>query len=308
MLSFAASRRPSVPNALAMFSATLPKPRRLPTLLNTKRWKVSAMLPRKYLLVAIVGLFALASPAMATPWWVSYEGNDYPENEGWERFTLADGAERSLEDGCLVLNSLASWRIVDDYSRNLPSLPAPGETFRAEWRLRVDENEGWCDSGICVQFAGHGDVFLKYQDDRVFSHGEGEWIAAIVPGVFHQYVITSADLDTYVLYIDGLVAYVGVVSAPSPGSYIGWGDTGTGAGTTSLTTWDYVWFGCVPEPPAGALFGSVLAAACGGWTRRARVASGLRRRGLRAPDAMGAAKAIAGHACGVAAYAGEGKE
>jgi hypothetical protein len=227
--------------------------------LRNTHWKTCVMRSLKYpsLLQAVLAVLVLAAPATATPWWVSYEGNDYPENEGWERYTHGGGAQRSLEDGCLVLDTMASSEIVDDYSRDLLSLPGPGEMFRAEWRLRVDRAPGWCDSGISVQFDNRGLVFLTYEENRIFSLGEGQWIATMAPAVFHEYALTSVDLNTYILCIDGLIAHVGRIVAPAPESFIGWGDTGTGAGDTSLTTWDFVRYGCVPEPSAGLLVGSV---------------------------------------------------
>jgi hypothetical protein len=214
-----------------------------------------------------LSLFALATSAAANQWWVSYEGNDYPENEGWERYTHGGGAQRSLVDGSLVIDSLASPQIADDYTWYLPSLPGPGETFRAEWRLRLDTVNGPGDNGVCAQFAGHGDVFLIYTADRIISSGEAMWIATFAPGVFHDYVLTSSDLERYNLYIDGTLVHTGVVNAPSPGSYFGWGDTGYGGGITSLSTWDYLRFGCVPEPFTGALLGPALVVLS---TRKAR--------------------------------------
>jgi hypothetical protein len=61
--------------------------------------------------------------ARAAPYWVSYQGNDFPENEGWER-TFTDpngvvgqgGAIRTLENGSLVLNSREDVSIVDFYN------------------------------------------------------------------------------------------------------------------------------------------------------------------------------------------------
>jgi hypothetical protein len=216
------------------------------------------MIPRKYLLVAIVGLFALASPATATPWWVSYEGNDYPENEGWPHYVEAGGAIRTLEGGSLVVDSMSSRDIVDGYHRGLPSFPGPGETFRAEWRLRVDAVSGWCDPGVAVNFDDHGFIGFLYAYGNIFSEGESEWIASFQGGVFHDYVVTTSDLETYSLYIDGQLAHTGLIPWAGPDSWIEWGDVGSGS--ASHATWDYLRLGCVPEPTTGALFGlSVLA-------------------------------------------------
>ena len=60
------------------------------------------------------------SPASADEYWVSYDGNDFPENEGWIRVFSAGGAIRTLENGALVLDSLRSLMIVDSSTRFRP--------------------------------------------------------------------------------------------------------------------------------------------------------------------------------------------
>ena len=32
--------------------------------------------------------------ARGSPYWIAYEGNDFPESEGWERHAYGGGAER----------------------------------------------------------------------------------------------------------------------------------------------------------------------------------------------------------------------
>ena len=51
-------------------------------------------------LLFLTGLtLVLAASATAEPYWISYDGNDFPENEGWTRVLNEGGAERSIEDG-----------------------------------------------------------------------------------------------------------------------------------------------------------------------------------------------------------------
>jgi hypothetical protein len=58
--------------------------------------------------IALAVLALGVSSAAADQFWYTYEGNDYPEVEGpWIRYTRAGGAQRSLQDGSLVLDSLA---------------------------------------------------------------------------------------------------------------------------------------------------------------------------------------------------------
>ena len=59
---------------------------------------------RHLLIFAAALSCAAASPALAEQYWIAYEGDDFPENEGWTRTISAGGAERWIEDGALVLD------------------------------------------------------------------------------------------------------------------------------------------------------------------------------------------------------------
>ena len=58
---------------------------------------------RRIVLVVLGGW--LVFPAAAEPFWIAYEGNDYPEHEGWERVTIGGAAQRQLDDGGLILDT-----------------------------------------------------------------------------------------------------------------------------------------------------------------------------------------------------------
>ena len=84
---------------------------------------------------------ALTASAAAEPYWITYEGNDYPENVGWERVWgnwdgpyQGDGAVRTLEDGVLTLDTLYDDGVVDFYKIERPGAidPGPGELFVME--------------------------------------------------------------------------------------------------------------------------------------------------------------------------------
>jgi hypothetical protein len=83
-------------------------------------------------------LFAVASTVVADEYWVSYQGNDFPENEGWVRTFGDGGAIRTLKNGALVLDSLRSVSIFDFYDRLRPIDPDPGELFIMRWRLMIE--------------------------------------------------------------------------------------------------------------------------------------------------------------------------
>ncbi len=205
---------------------------------------------KKLMIVLLVA--GCASVAGAEPFWIAWEGNDYPENEGWTRYTRAGGADRSLHDGTMTLDSMADFHIVDEYLIYRPLVPGAGESFRMEWRMRVDELLGDWDPfvGVC---SGDSAVFLNHSPDGIHSSLEGLWIDFELGAEFHDFALTSADMASYQLYVDGQLVHSGAFVGPVPYSCVLWGDATTGP--SSISTWDYVRFGIVPEPGAGLLLG-----------------------------------------------------
>ncbi len=200
------------------------------------------------------------SSAGAEQFWFTYEANDYPEAEGpWIRYTRGGGAERSLQDGALVLDGLADWHIVDEYYITTPPFVLDaGEWLEVDWRVRIDETPTNLDAGVAIRAGAEGIVLLSYAEDGIWIDTEGVWID-FTPAVFHDYSLVSSTLDDYSLYVDGILAHVGDFGAPYMSSGLTWGDMTEGA--TSMTTWSFVRFGVVPEPPVGfvmALAGLVL--------------------------------------------------
>jgi hypothetical protein len=219
-------------------------------------------MPRIYILLVL--LAAGGGMAPADNWWYTYEANGtYPEEENWSRVVHEGGAQRSFEDGTLVLDSRANPATVDAYYQYMPSLPSAGqELFRAEWRLRIVEDSG-SDPGLLVSFGPPGDVLLVYELNKIYSINEFEYVADFQPGVFHEYALTTGDLTSYALYVDGAIVHVGQLNAPGFGAWLEWGDTSSSS--TSLTEWDWVRFGVVPEPSGGLSLGAWMA---GPWRRR----------------------------------------
>jgi hypothetical protein len=205
--------------------------------------------------------------ARADQFWTTWEGETYPEDDGWTHYTRAGGAQRSLADDAMILDGMSSSQIVDEYYISRPLVPSVGELFRLDWRLRVDEEVGFTDPGMFVDAQQTGEVMFGYREDAIYSTLEGVWIE-IAPGVFHQYSLQSSDMLSYYLYIDGELARVGSFSPPTPLSGVCWGDVTEGA--RSRSTWDYVRFGIVPEPATGLACGLVWLAAIGLRARRTR--------------------------------------
>lgn len=184
-------------------------------------------------------------PAFANQYWVAYEGDDYPENGGWGRVTADGGAERSIEDGILLLDGSRSALINDVYSlRHEPLDPVPGETFIAEWRFSLDAIVGVSDPGVAVfSDTGRG-VGLSFSKSKIHSGFENADIPFDFDG-FHEFVLSSADMRRYALYIDGILIREGQFLQVASTSTVAWGDGIEGA--ASISRWDYVRFGVVPE-------------------------------------------------------------
>ena len=202
-------------------------------------------------LVLISTLCAFAASATAEPYWIAYDGNDFPENEGWERVISHGGAIRTIEDGALVLDSRADVMINDYYTISRTMNPGPGETFIMRWRLRVDDVPStvpW-DPVAGVFSDNYTAAGFQIAEDRIRSTFEPEKVATFLPDVFHTFEFVSADMDSYELYIDGVICISGQFESVFEASRVGWGDGIQGA--RSLTTWDQFEFGVVPEPQSG---------------------------------------------------------
>ncbi len=208
------------------------------------------------LTIALLAAGLCACLAPAEPYWVSYDADDgrFPEEVGWTRHTHGGGAVRSLADGILTLDSTASSMICDYYEMDHPTTPGPGETFVAEWRVRVAQHSGFWEALTYVRGDAGDDVLLGYTMDHLRSWDEG-WSVPIAPGLFHTYRLESADLHAYSLWIDSAYVRSGVFEGP--GAPIPWALFGDiSYGTTpcvSLTEWDFFSFGVVLDAEAGDL-------------------------------------------------------
>jgi hypothetical protein len=207
-------------------------------------------------------LGVLVAQAGADEYWITYEVNDLPENEGWERHwgndegsQEGDGAIRTVEDGILTMDSLYDLRVYD-YACRYPYGevdPEPGELFVAEWRVKVDESIGdGRDSMVVVASDGAMQLAFGLFPDHIDSKWEDGVILPVTIGVFHDYRVLSWDMQAYDLYIDGDPAHRGTFWQGYLESKLAWGDGVRGA--ASLAHWDYVHFGVVPEPATAPAF------------------------------------------------------
>ncbi len=225
------------------------------------------------LLVAI----CISAPAVAEPYWIAWEGDDFPENQGWERHWgnwdgpyEGDGAIRTLNDGVMTIDSLYDDGVYDYCQIERPGEldPGPGELFVLEWRIEVEEVVGWTfDPTVGVDSDNGWTLGLEIGTDRVVSIDEGYAEIPIAPGVPHDYRVVTADMQSYDLYVDEALAHQGTFVQWISPSRVHWGDGWQGV--ASLHHWEYFRFGVVPEPrSSGLAVASLIACAVG---RRGRI-------------------------------------
>jgi hypothetical protein len=201
--------------------------------------------------VAALGL--LVAPAGADEYWIAYEGNDFPENEGWSRMYGEGGAERSLVEGHLVLDTTADPWIYEYYEIDQSINPDPGEVFVAEWRLSVQEHnyQGlWDPTLVVARDPPDGDVIFSFGVNELLIYND-DVVYELSPG-FHAYRFVSADMIEYRLYVDGELLHESEFDPFTVlDSFVAFGPGLQGA--SSYTTWDYVRFGVIPEPRSSLL-------------------------------------------------------
>jgi hypothetical protein len=218
------------------------------------------------LLIFVVALSCAGfSAANAEQYWIAYEGDDFPENVGWER-TFGDGhnppqdePDRWLENGHLVIDTSRNGQLWEYYSHALQD-PSGDELFAAQWRVRADLFSGTHDNGVVIargDVPGHVAFYLREGLLEVATDGV---LIPIAPDVSHEYYFQSPDMTSYSLSIDGELAYTGYFETDTfLQGYLAFG-AGT-QGARSRSYWDYMRFGVVPEADTFLLWmtGTILA-------------------------------------------------
>ncbi len=199
----------------------------------------------------LVGV-ALRAFASASEYWIAWEGDDWPEDQGWTRYWgdaqgvyHGQGAQRTLADGMLTYNSLFDPSVYDVSKISRPGQmdPGPGELFVMEWRLNVEQVVGFADPGVGFDSDDMWALGLYYAYDRIYSESEGLLAIPFAPGGFHDYCLVSPDVRSYDLYIDTVFSHHGTLRQGVFQSRLMWGDSGQGA--ASVHTWDYFRFGVI---------------------------------------------------------------
>jgi hypothetical protein len=202
-------------------------------------------------ITALAILASFATAGRAEPWTVTWDGNDYPENEGWYRDLWGPPDIRTLNpDSTMTLDTRQTVELWDTYLMWRPLNPGPGETFFLTFRVRVSEITGGIDPGVWFKTDNFKSIdFLLSMD-----HVEIPFfitIAQFEPGVFHTFECLSSDMQTFRFFVDDQFAYEGNFLPSGYQSTMAWGDIVYGA--SSLATWDFLSFGVVPEVSTGLL-------------------------------------------------------
>lgn len=204
---------------------------------------------RTRVFLAAVAISAVLIPGLASadPVSIVYEGDDFPENVGWQRFTQYGGSQRSLSDGVLTLNSLSSREIADYYQQPWLRDPQPGEIFVAELRVRVNEEKLFPENGMVIARAerhSYLEILIGYDSLVILPRFA---VIPISPKSWHTLMLYSREMQSYTLFIDGAIAYTGVFETETLNQgFCAFGDGVVGA--SSRTEWDYARFLIVPEP------------------------------------------------------------
>ncbi len=227
------------------------------------KWRICA--------AAAVLCVLAATPARADPFYLRYDAASglFPEQDGWTRY-LHDPAgleKRSVEGGGLTLDTRDSYSIFDLYYVRSPALDLqPGEQLRVAWRmqtLETDVSDYMADPSVCLTNSLGQYVDLYMATDFVAHGGRGlegkpDQEASLRSGVPHSYLLTSDDMQSFRLDVDGTFAFSGeflsdAAIGPNCASF---GDTFVGL--RSLSVWYYFAAGVIPEP-SGVALGCMIA-------------------------------------------------
>ncbi len=191
---------------------------------------------------------------------ILYEGDQYPEDMGFERVGTFD-ADRFLVDGDLVIHvDLGVWGPlpggeVDAYKLVLSGFV--GQSFFVEWRCQSDApNSEIPGTGGSILNAVGGNVINHFTitEDRIRiwrGNSVPLMFLDIKPGVFHTYRMEIYEDRAYIYFVDGQIVDAGFTlsSFPSEDARIIWGSKMWFDESTNW--WDYVRFGTIPQDFSG---------------------------------------------------------
>lgn len=202
-----------------------------------------------------VGVVVFCAATAVASW---YEGNAFPEEEGWIR-QGSETALRDLDDGWLV-QEIQPWYDPpvmnggdsDYYLQYLAQYQ--GAPFFAEWRMMSDAPPAEVDhhNGAALMVLVGGPVTYHFN----VANGLVQFYTGyfpnlyfnVEPDVLHTYRLEVSGADWFEFYIDGVLVAADVPEAdfPTPDARMSFGGRYHLAGHT--TRWDYVRYGAIPEP------------------------------------------------------------
>jgi len=191
---------------------------------------------------------------------ITYEGNVFPEEQGWERRPPgAPHGERWLEDGWLI-QSLAE-PAQDYYRFNIGGMTSLVGRFFVEWRAMTDNPE-W----LIYEWQVPAVVSAAGQGASLYHTVMTESAAVLSRDITIPWVVVSFSVDEphtyrievtpdeYIWYVDGIVADSGIPEGryPDPNAFVIWGASLTYEGAPPATTaWDFVRLGRIPDDASG---------------------------------------------------------
>lgn len=197
----------------------------------------------------VLALFAgmAAGVVEADEFWIEYDGNVPPEQDGWTRYHNGGPvmlASQPINGGgyAWVIDTLAYPQTYNHYTRDVGLvLLKPGENFVAEWRVMVHGSidDSWLNIADMNLSGGFGATFGQSSCQIAGT------TFAITPLEFHTYRVESSDLKTFHFSLDGKPLSIYTSPVSMAGVRVLFGDwTSGGFGTpTSRGFWDYVHFG-----------------------------------------------------------------
>jgi len=194
---------------------------------------------------------------------VAFEGDSFPEDEGWIRSDRLYLADRYLADGWLVQTPLAlegnNWGQDDFYAYSLAPFDG-ADAFFLEWRMDTTglREEMFDVAPASIVLGGYRGVLYHFtiaRDQVLFRQFSLDHNVRydIAPDVPHDYRLELYGEERYELYIDGDLIDAGVPEGafPTEDSVLKFGARATYVDST--TRWDYIRFGTIPEPATGIL-------------------------------------------------------
>lgn len=209
------------------------------------------MLRKLFVLVSVAAVPALAQV-------VSYEADSFPERERWLHLEQVLQGDRWLEDGWLfqevdILPDPPFEGERDSYRRNIPDLAGTAtDNFFLEWVVETNGPEAFGAVAPCSMVAaGQSGVLYHFtiarDEVRLLRDFQIPLLFFdIEPNMPHTYRL-ELQPGTYTVYIDGDIVDAGVSEGPYPSDNSFVVFSATGAIETSVTKWDFVRLGVLPD-------------------------------------------------------------